>query len=142
MQRPRHAAGTEYDRTAKAARYVWRGSRTKRGFANALEADDLQVGVPEAIFLAAEPLLNALQHVGVLARRQHAIVARAGHPEIFLERIGGAGGQGARSEDPHAPQRGLGSLSTGMDGAARSGEGQENAVAGRPIVRRLWRRGN
>src|ERR1051326_48092 len=77
VQRAPYPVRGEYDRAAKAPRDGLRCPGPEGGLADILESRDFQIGVPEAILLAGEPFLDALENVGVLAGGKYPVVARA-----------------------------------------------------------------
>src|SRR5262245_9801611 len=77
-----------------AAETAWdglRGPRAERGLAVLLEIEDAQIGGPVHVFLLIEARGDPHQGVAVIARRQLALVFRAGQVEIQLQPVGGAG---------------------------------------------------
>ena len=79
------------DATAEAARNGVGRPGPERRLADAAEAYDGEVGIPVHVFLLVEARGDLAQRLGVIARRQHALVARAGEIEIHLEPTGGVG---------------------------------------------------
>src|SRR5262249_53772915 len=79
------------DAAAEAAWNGLRGPRAERGLADLLEIDDPQIGGPVHAFLLVEARGDPDQRVAVIARRQLALVFRAGEVEVHLQPVGGAG---------------------------------------------------
>ena len=86
------AVGDFDDAAAETAWNGRRGPRAEGGLAHLLEIENAQIGRPVLVFLLVEARGDAQQRVAVVARRQLALVLRAGEIEVELEPVGGAGG--------------------------------------------------
>src|SRR5262249_19780455 len=95
------------DNCAVAARYRLRSPWAVRDFPYSVEADDLQVGIPEPTLLLGKAGLDPTQ--GGLTRWQHSIVAGTDQVDAFFQptsrRSRGARAQRDTRSDRDGPQK-------------------------------------
>src|SRR5262245_40325355 len=96
-----------------AAEAAWNGVGSpgpERGLADLLEEQDAQIGRPVRVFALVEARGDLDQRVAVIARRQLALVLRAGQVEVHLQPVGCAGGprrqRGERRDECARKQKG------------------------------------
>src|SRR5262245_49461296 len=99
MERPLAPVRDERNAIAEPARDRLRGPGAECRLANALDAENLEVGLPVLAFLVGEPGAELVQHARVVAQRHERVVARTREVEVELVPVRGRGRRGAAERD-------------------------------------------